>query len=101
SDAHSEYCDRVVLTTEKLACTKYLKEVRRGRIHEYAAKFKAQFHPGERPWKVPCDVAFPSAHENEIEKGDAEALVKNGCKAVGEGANMPNTIDATNAFLAG
>jgi glutamate dehydrogenase (NADP+) len=46
-------------------------------------------------------VAFPSAHENEIEKGDAEALVKNGCKAVGEGANMPSTIDATNAFLAG
>lgn len=101
SDSDGYVYDKDGVTPEKLAWTKDLKEVRRGRIHEYAAKFKSQFHPGERPWKVPCQVAFPSAHENEIERGDAEALVKNGCKAVGEGANMPSTIDATNVFLAG
>jgi glutamate dehydrogenase (NADP+) len=101
SDSEGFIYDKSGITPEKLAWVKDLKEVRRGRIREYADHFGAEFHAGKRPWHVPCDVAFPSAHENEIEKGDAEALVKNGCKAVGEGANMPSTIEATSVFIAG
>jgi glutamate dehydrogenase (NADP+) len=99
SDSEGFVYDKNGFTEEKLAWVKQLKEVRRGRIREYAAKFGAEFHPG-RPWSVPCQMAFPCATQNEIEKADAETLVKNGCKAVGEGANMPSTIGATNAFIA-
>lgn len=100
SDSDGYVYDKDGITPEKLRWTKELKEVRRGRIREYAEKFKCEFRRGQRPWNVPCQVAFPSAHENEIEMADAEALVRNGCRAVGEGANMPSTIDATNVFLA-
>jgi glutamate dehydrogenase (NADP+) len=100
SDSDGFVYDKDGITPEKLAWAKDLKEVRRGRIREYAEKFRCDFHEGQRPWSVPCQAAFPSAHENEIERSDAESLVKNGCKAIGEGANMPSTIDATNAFLA-
>jgi glutamate dehydrogenase (NADP+) len=100
SDSDGFVYDKDGITPEKLAWAKDLKEVRRGRIREYAEKFTCDFHEGQRPWSVPCQAAFPSAHENEIERGDAESLVKNGCRAIGEGANMPSTIDATNVFLA-
>jgi glutamate dehydrogenase (NADP+) len=100
SDSEGFVYDRDGITQEKLDWVKDLKEVRRGRLREYATRFKAEFHAGKRPWIVPCQAAFPSATQNEIEQKDAETLVKNGCMAVGEGANMPSTIEATNVFLA-
>ena len=72
---------------------------REGRIKEYADKFGCEYYAGKRPWNIPCDVAFPSATQNEIDKDDASALVKNGCICVSEGANMPSTPDAVDVFL--
>ena len=83
---------------EKLAWVMDLKNIRRGRISEYAQKFGCEYFEGKRPWEIPCDVAFPSATENEIKKEDAEKLVKNGCKAISEGANMPSTPDAIEIY---
>jgi glutamate dehydrogenase (NADP+) len=76
-----------------------LKNVRRGRIKEYAAKFGATYLPGSRPWSVPCDCAFPSATQNEIDGEDAKTLLKNGCTLVSEAANMPSAPEAVDAFL--
>ncbi|MHA2173203.1 MAG: NADP-specific glutamate dehydrogenase [Candidatus Hodarchaeales archaeon] len=76
-----------------------LKQVRRGRIKEYAEKFNVDYHPGKRPWEIKCDIAFPSATQNEIEATDAQKLVDNGVLAVGEGANMPSTLDAIDIFI--
>ena len=88
------------MDAEKIAFVKELKEVRHGRINEYAEKFTgATFHAGTRPWGVPCDVAFPCATQNEISADDAETLIKNGVKAVCEGANMPTELAGTHAFL--
>ncbi len=83
---------------EKLAWLKDLKENRRGRIHEYADHFVCDYHPGERPWRVPCDLAFPSATQNEIDGDDAATLVANGVLAVAEGANMPTDLDGIHRF---
>jgi len=85
----------------KLETIKWIKEVGRGRIREYAEQHKsAQFHEDCRDvWFVPCDIALPSATQNEIDRAAAEALVKNGCIAVGEGANMPSTPEAIKVFL--
>ncbi|MFW2333059.1 NADP-specific glutamate dehydrogenase [Ilumatobacter sp.] len=84
---------------EKLAWVKELKEVRRGRIAEYAERFSsATFHEGQRPWAVPCDVALPCATQNELDGDDARTLVTNGCRAVAEGANMPTELDAVHVF---
>ncbi len=84
----------------KLDTVKRIKEVERGRIKEYAVEHKsAEFHEGwQGIWKVPCDVALPSATQNEIDQSGAETLVKNGCIAVGEGANMPSTPEAVDVF---
>jgi glutamate dehydrogenase (NADP+) len=84
----------------KLDTVKRIKEVERGRIKEYAAEHKsAEFHEGwQGIWTVPCDVALPSATQNEIDQASAETLVKNGCIAVGEGANMPSTPEAIDVF---
>ena len=72
-----------------------LKNIRRGRIKEYAQKYpKATYYPGERPWKIPCDIALPCATQNEIEPADAENIVKGGAICLAEGANMPTTPDA-------
>lgn len=85
---------------EKLAYVKELKEQRRGRISEYVNEYgKATFHAGKRPWCVPCDVAFPSATQNEISGEDAAMLLANGVKAVSEGANMPTELDGVHQFL--
>jgi glutamate dehydrogenase (NADP+) len=85
---------------EKLAWLKELKEVRRGRISEYAEKFSgATFHAGRRPWAVPCQLAFPSATQNEVDGEDARTLVQNGVLAVAEGANMPSMPDAVHHLL--
>ena len=100
SDSEGFVYDRDGFTPDKLAWMKQLKEVRRGRIREYADEFKCEFHPNLRPWVVPCKVAFPSATQNELDASDAETLIRQGCIAVGEGANMPSTLDATTAFIA-
>ena len=84
-----------------LSILKYIKEKMRGRVKDYI-----KYHPeavyveGKRPWSVPCNIALPCATQNEISEEDAKELVKNGCKAVGEGANMPSTLNATEVFLA-
>jgi glutamate dehydrogenase (NADP+) len=83
---------------EKLNWIIDLKSVKRGRISEYAAKFEAEFNAGKKPWEVSCDLAFPCATQNELHQDDAERLLKNGCYAVVEGANMPSTIEAIHEF---
>jgi glutamate dehydrogenase (NADP+) len=86
---------------EKLAWVMELKNTRRGRISEYAKKFKsASYHAGKRPWSVKCDIALPCATQNEIEKAGAKALVKGGTFVVCEGANMPTTPEAVEIFKA-
>ncbi|MBT4867004.1 MAG: NADP-specific glutamate dehydrogenase [Planctomycetaceae bacterium] len=85
---------------EKLEWLKELKEVRRGRISEYAEHFGVEYHEGQRPWSVPCDLAFPCATQNELDGDDARELIANGVKVVAEGANMPSTLDAIHSFLA-
>lgn len=85
---------------EKLAYLKDLKEVQRGRISEYAKKYKsATFHEDKRPWGVKCDIAMPCATQNEINLSDAKSLIDNGVRVVCEGANMPTKLDAAHAFL--
>lgn len=98
SDSSGFIHDQDGINEEKLAFVKDLKEVRRGRISEYAKEFGCEFIEGEKPWGVSCDVAFPSATQNEIDAKDAENLVKNGCKVVCEGANMPTTLEGINIF---
>ncbi len=98
SDSSGFVFDNDGIMGEKLSFIKDLKNVRRGRISEYADKFGAEFHESETPWNVPCDLAFPCATQNEINEHDARQLVKNGCKAVCEGANMPTEIDAIAVF---
>ncbi len=83
---------------EKLAWLQELKEVRRGRIHEYAEKFGCEFHAKQRPWGVPCDIAFPCATQNELNLEEAKTLLGNGVIAVAEGANMPTEAEAVAAF---
>jgi len=75
-----------------------LKNAKRGRVKECTKLFSCKYHDGKRPWNEKCDIAFPSATQNEISKADAEALVKNGCMAVGEGANMPTMPEAVKVF---
>ena len=82
-----------------VALLKDVKEVRRARLTEYAAKRpSAQYHEGRGLWQIPCDVALPCATQNELQLDDAKLLVKNGCIAVLEGANMPTTLEATAYF---
>jgi glutamate dehydrogenase (NADP+) len=100
SDSDGMIYDPQGIDLEKLAFIKELKEVRRGRISEYADRFGCEYFAGERPWKVTCDVALPCATQNELSGDEAKTLLKNGCIAVAEGANMPSTLDAVHAFLA-
>ncbi len=99
SDSSGFILDENGIDAEKLAWIIDLKTNRRGRIHEYAAHFDCDYHEGMRPWAVDCDLAFPCATQNELEKDDASTLVKNGCLLVAEGANMPSTIEAIDIFL--
>ncbi|MBQ0099487.1 MAG: NADP-specific glutamate dehydrogenase [Firmicutes bacterium] len=84
-----------------LKAVKEIKEVKRGRIKEYLEYHKdAEYHEGCKGiWTIPCDIAHPCATQNEIDKESAEALVKNGCNVVSEGANMPSTIEAIETYL--
>ena len=99
SDSSGTVYDKDGINAEKLAFVMDLKNVKRGRIKEYADKFNAEFHEGERPWKISCDVALPCATQTELNKSEAKELVKNVCLAVAEGANMPTEPDAVNLFL--
>ena len=99
SDSGGSIHDPDGIDAEKLAFVMDLKNVKRGRISEYAAKFGARYLEGQNPWAIPCDCAFPSATQNEINGADAAALVKNGCRLVSEGANMPSTPEAVDVFL--
>jgi len=100
SDSGGTIYDPAGIDAEKLAYVMELKNVRRGRIKDYADKFKgAEYLEGKRPWGVACDCAFPSATQNEISEADAKTLVKNGCKLVSEGANMPTEAAGVEVFL--
>ena len=98
SDSSGFIHDPLGITPEKLAWIIDLKTKRRGRIKEYAEVFGGSFFPGEKPWTVPCDFAFPSATQNEIDEKDARMLVQNGCLGVSEGANMPTTNEGAKVF---
>jgi len=100
SDSNGFIHDPEGITEEKLQWVMELKNVRRGRIKEYADEFGVAYSEGAMPWSVPCDAAFPSATQNEIDTDEAKALVKNGVTVVSEGANMPTTPDAVDILLA-
>jgi glutamate dehydrogenase (NADP+) len=105
SDSNGTFIDEAGIDRQKLDFVLELKNYRRGRISEYADKYKVPYYADKTIWDVvreqslKVDLAFPSAHENEIDKVNAEALVKNGCYCVSEGANMPSNLDAVNVFL--
>jgi glutamate dehydrogenase (NADP+) len=86
------------IDTERLAFIKELKTVKRGGLREYAEEYGVEFYPDQRPWGVTADLAFPCATQNEISEDDAKTLVKNGCIAVAEGANMPTELDGIEVF---
>jgi len=99
SDSEGFVHDPDGITQEKIDWVKAHKTRRRGRISEYAAEFKgATFHAGKTPWDVACDVALPCATQNELLGDDARMLVKNGCMAVAEGANMPTNLEGVHVF---
>ncbi|MBT3479413.1 MAG: NADP-specific glutamate dehydrogenase [Candidatus Marinimicrobia bacterium] len=99
SDSSGSIHDSDGIDAEKLKFIMNLKNVKRGRIKEYADKFGATYLEGQRPWSVPCDVALPCATQNEINESEAKTLIKNGCMAVAEGANMPSEPGAVEVFL--
>ncbi len=102
SDSNGSIVDQAGIDAEKLAFVIDLKNTKRGRIREYVDRFKgSSYLEGKRPWGVPCQIAFPSATQNEIDADDARALLKNGCTCVAEGANMPTTPEAVDIFLQG
>ncbi|MFK7911869.1 MAG: NADP-specific glutamate dehydrogenase [Akkermansiaceae bacterium] len=101
SDSSGFIYDKDGIRGEKLEWLKELKEVRRGRVHEYAEKFGCDYHESEQPWNVKADFAFPCATQNEIDEEDARALVKNEVTAVVEGANMPTTPDGVHLLKQG
>ncbi len=98
SDSSGYIYDPDGIDAEKLEFVMYLKNVKRGRIKEYAEKYGVEYYAGERPWGIKCDVAMPCATQNEISGDDAQKLVDNGCIAVSEGANMPSTPEAVAIF---
>lgn len=99
SDSSGSIYDPDGIDAEKLDFVMDLKNVRRGRIREYADEFGVEYHEGARPWAIPCQAAFPSATQNEIDASDAKQLLENGCYVVSEGANMPSTPEAVELFV--
>jgi glutamate dehydrogenase/leucine dehydrogenase len=99
SDSSGMIHDPSGIDDKKLAYVMELKNVKRGRIKEYADKYRCEYYEGKRPWSIKCDVAFPSATQNEISKDDAKKLVDNGVICVAEGANMPTELDGVRLFL--
>lgn len=99
SDSNGYIYDKDGINPEKLAWMMELKNVKRGRIKEYADKYKCEYHDGAGIWNVPVDIALPCATQNEVSGNDAKTLVKNGCIAVSEGANMPSMPEAIEVYL--
>jgi glutamate dehydrogenase (NADP+) len=100
SDSSGHIYDADGIDAEKLAHVMEIKNVRRGRISEYVTKYpNAKFFAGERPWGIKCDVALPCATQNELNGEEAKTLITNGCICVSEGANMPSTPEAIEAFI--
>ena len=98
SDSSGYIFDKDGIDSDKLTFIMNLKNVKRGRIKEYADHYGCEFHEG-KPWGIKCDIALPCATQNELNKTEAETLVSNGCICVSEGANMPSTPDAIEVFL--
>lgn len=98
SDSAGFIYDPNGIDEEKLAYVMQLKNVKRGRIKEYAEKYGCEYYEGKRPWGIKCDVALPSATQNEIDEDDAKTLISNGCFLVSEGANMPSTPGAIEVY---
>ena len=99
SDSSGFIYDSEGLSTEKLDFVMDLKNNKRGRISKYIKKYpKAKFYKNKTPWDIPCDIALPCATQNELNKKDAESLIKNGCICVSEGANMPCMPEAISIF---
>lgn len=94
SDSNGFIYDPDGIDNDKLAYLLELKNTRRGRISEYADKYGVPYYEGEKPWKIPCDIALPCAVQNELNEEDAQLLIDNGCTLVAEGANMPTTPEA-------
>jgi glutamate dehydrogenase (NADP+) len=99
SDSNGFIYDPKGIDNEKLNYIMNLKNVKRGRIKEYADKYGVEYFEGKRPWMIKCDIAMPNATQNEINEEEAKTLVKNGCICVSEGANMPSTPEAIEVFL--
>jgi len=99
SDSSGFVYDKDGIHGDRLEFLKELKNVKRGRIKAYADEFGVEFYAGKRPWGVPAELAFPAATQNEITAEDAKTLIKNGCRAVSEGANMPTEQDGIDLFL--
>lgn len=100
SDSAGYVYDEEGFTPEKLAVLLEIKNVKRGRVKEYAEKFGLKYVEGKKPWEVKVDIALPCATQNELDLDAAKTLIANGVQLVAEGANMPTTIEATDAFLA-
>ena len=98
SDSDGYIYDSEGISGEKLEYVFELKNAYRGRIREYAEKYGCKYVANERPWREKCDIALPSATQNELNGDDALALIENGCIAVSEGANMPSTPEAIKVF---
>lgn len=98
SDSAGFIYDPDGITAEKLAYVMDLKNIKRGRIKEYAEKYGCEYYEGKRPWGIKCEVALPSATQNEIDEEDAKTLIANGCFLVSEGANMPSTPEAVEVY---
>ena len=99
SDSSGFIYDKDGIDKEKLQYIMELKNIKRDRISAYIDKYsKAEFHANNNPWAVKCDIAIPCATQNELDISDAKTLIKNGCKTICEGANMPCTTDAVNLF---
>jgi glutamate dehydrogenase/leucine dehydrogenase len=99
SDSSGFIHDPNGIDAEKLEYVKDLKNIKRGRIKEYAEKFGCEYYEGKRPWGVKCDVALPCATQNEISEEEAKTLVSNGCFVVCEGANMPSVPGAIEVYI--
>lgn len=99
SDSDGFIYDPAGINVEKLNFVMELKNIKRGRIQDYAEKYGVEYFEGKRPWMIKCDIAMPNATQNEIDETEAKTLVRNGCICISEGANMPSTIEAVEVFL--
>ena len=99
SDSSGMIYDPDGVDEKKLQFVMELKNIKRGRIKEYADKYGVDFYNDKKPWEIPCDIAFPSATQNEISEDDAKKLIDNGCMCVSEGANMPTVPGGIEIYL--